>query len=81
MSAFYTIIEVFALDRPGLLFGITDTLYRSGYNIYFAKIATEHDQVVDIFYIKDLNGYKIQSHTQAQSLKQKISDIINAFTD
>jgi [protein-PII] uridylyltransferase len=81
MSAFYTIIEVFALDRPGLLFGITDTLYRSGYTIYFAKIATKHDQVVDIFYIKDLNGYKIQSNTQVQSLKQKISDIINAFMD
>jgi len=81
LSAFYTIIEVFAQDRPGLLFGITDTLYRSGYNIYFAKIATESDQVVDIFYIKDLNGHKIQSQTQAQSLKQKISDIINAFTD
>jgi [protein-PII] uridylyltransferase len=81
LSAFYTIIEVFAQDRPGLLFGITDTLYRSGYNIYFAKIATQSDQVVDVFYIKDLNGYKIQSNTQAQSLKQKISDIINAFMD
>jgi [protein-PII] uridylyltransferase len=81
LSAFYTIIEVFARDRPGLLFGITDTLYRSGYNIYFAKIATEGDQVVDIFYIKDLNGHKIQSNTQVQSLKQKISDIINAFLD
>ena len=81
LSAFYTIIEVFAQDRPGLLFGITDTLYRSGYNIYFAKIATESDQVVDIFYIKDLNGHKIQSNDQVQSLKQKISDIINAFTD
>jgi len=81
LSAFYTIIEVFALDRPGLLFGITDTLYRAGYNIYFAKIATERDQVVDIFYIKDLNGHKIQSNTQVQTLKQKISDIINAFRD
>jgi [protein-PII] uridylyltransferase len=81
LSAFYTIIEVFAQDRPGLLFGITDTLYRSGYNIYFAKIATQGDQVVDIFYIKDLNGHKIQSNEQRQSLKQKISDIINAFTD
>ncbi|KPA14797.1 PII uridylyl-transferase [Candidatus Magnetomorum sp. HK-1] len=76
MSAFYSIIEVFAEDRLGLLFGITDTLYRSGLNIYFAKIATNLDQVVDIFYVKDLNGNKIQSDTQIKQISQKISDVI-----
>jgi len=81
MSAFYSIIEVFAQDRLGLLFGITDTLFRSGYNIYFAKIATERDQVVDIFYVKDLNGHKIQTNEQMESLKNKILDVINAYIE
>jgi len=81
LSAFYSIVEIFAQDRLGLLFGITDALFRSGYNIYFAKIATHGDQVVDIFYVKDLNGHKIQSNGQILSLKQKISDIINAYGD
>ncbi|MBF0450617.1 MAG: [protein-PII] uridylyltransferase [Candidatus Magnetomorum sp.] len=80
LSAFYSIVEVFAVDRLGLLFGITDTLFRSGLNIYFAKIGTDMDQVVDIFYVKDLNGHKIQSQVQIDMLKQKISDVINAYS-
>ena len=80
LSAFYSIVEVFAIDRLGLLFGITDTLFRSGLNIYFAKIGTNLDQVVDIFYVKDLNGHKIQSDEQIETLKQKISDVINAYS-
>jgi len=80
LSAFYSIVEVFAVDRLGLLFGITDTLFRSGLNIYFAKIGTNLDQVVDIFYVKNLNGHKIQSDKQIEGLKQKISDVINAYS-
>jgi len=80
MSAFYSIVEVFAEDRLGLLFCITDTLFRSGLNIYFAKIATDLDKVVDIFYVKDLYGNKIQSDMQVKQVKQKISDVINAYT-
>ena len=58
-SSFYTIIEVFSYDFKGLLYKVTDAIHRLGLNIAVAKIATKVDQVVDVFYVRDLNGQKI----------------------
>jgi [protein-PII] uridylyltransferase len=71
-SSFFTIIEVFTYDFPGLLFGITDALYRCGLNIWVAKIATKADQVVDVFYVWDLNGDKVDSPDQVSLIKDAI---------
>jgi [protein-PII] uridylyltransferase len=71
-SSFFTIIEVFTYDFPGLLFGITDALYRCGLNIWVAKIATKADQVVDVFYVWDLNGDKVDSPDQVALIKAAI---------
>ena len=43
-SSFFTIIEVFTYDYPGLLFNITDALFASRLDIWVAKIATKVDQ-------------------------------------
>jgi [protein-PII] uridylyltransferase len=58
-SSFYSIIEVFTYDFPGLLFSITDALFRCDLDIWVAKIATKIDQVVDVFYVRDFNGEKV----------------------
>jgi len=71
-SSFYTIIEVFTYDSPGLLFGITDALYRCELNIWVAKIATKADQVVDVFYVWDLNGDKVDLPDQVSLIKAAI---------
>jgi [protein-PII] uridylyltransferase len=71
-SSFFTIIEVFTYDFPGLLFGITDALYQCELNIWVAKIATKADQVVDVFYVWDLNGDKIDSPDQVDHIKAAI---------
>jgi len=71
-SSFFTIIEVFTYDFPGLLFNITDALFQCGLNIWVAKIATKADQVVDVFYVWDLNGQKIDEPDQAAEIKTAI---------
>ncbi len=71
-SSFFTIIEVFTYDFPGLLFGITDALYQCELNIWVAKIATKADQVVDVFYVWDLNGQKIDDPGQVAEIKAAI---------
>jgi [protein-PII] uridylyltransferase len=71
-SSFFTIIEVFTYDFPGLLFGITDALYHCELNIWVAKIATKADQVVDVFYVWDLNGDKVDSPDQVTKIKAAI---------
>lgn len=71
-SSFFTIIEVFADDFPGLLFKVTDALFRCRLDIWVAKIATEIDQVVDVFYVRDFDGNKIDSPRTETSIKQTI---------
>ncbi len=71
-SSFFTIIEVFTYNFPGLLFAITDALYQCALNIWVAKIATKADQVVDVFYVWDLNGDKVDSPDQVALIKSAI---------
>ena len=73
-SSFFTIVEVFTYDFPGLLFGITDAIFRCDLNIWVAKIATKADQVVDVFYVRDLNGQKVDSKDQVAQIKGAILD-------
>jgi [protein-PII] uridylyltransferase len=71
-SSFFTIIEVFTYDFPGLLFSVTDALYRCNLNIWVAKIATKADQVVDAFYVRDVNGQKVDLPDQVTRIKAAI---------
>jgi len=73
-SSFFTIIEVFTYDFPGLLFNIADALFNCGLNIWVAKIATKADQVVDVFYVWDLNGQKVDTEDQVEHIKAAILD-------
>ncbi len=71
-SSYFTIIEIFANDFPGLLFKVTDALFRCRLDIWVAKIATNVDQVVDIFYVRDLNGNKIDTPKTETTIKQAL---------
>jgi [protein-PII] uridylyltransferase len=73
-SSFFTIVEVFTYDFPGLLYNITDALFNCDLNIWVAKIATKADQVVDVFYVWDLNGQKVDSEDRVESIKAAILD-------
>lgn len=72
-SELYTIIEVFAEDRPGLLYDITRTLADFEINISRAKIGMARDQVVDVFYTLDRNGQKIIDTPFEEEVKQALS--------
>jgi [protein-PII] uridylyltransferase len=68
-SSFFTIIEVFTYDFTGLLYSITDALFRCELNIWVAKIATKADQVVDVFYVRDVNGQKVDMPEHVAKIK------------
>lgn len=76
-SSFFTIIEVFAYDYPGLLYNITDALFSCQLDIWVAKIATKVDQVVDVFYVRDFDGQKIDDPEQVDHIKAVIKDRLN----
>ncbi len=55
----YTIIDIFSPDRLGFLYQVTSKMHQLGLSIYFAKISTKGDDIVDSFYVLDNNGKKI----------------------
>jgi len=71
-SLLFSILEVSTSDFPGLLFGITDALFRSDIHVWMAKISTKGDRVSDSFYIKDFDGQKIESPQQISALRTSI---------
>jgi [protein-PII] uridylyltransferase len=75
-SSFFTIIEVFAYDFPGLLFSITDVLFRCGLDVWVSKISTKVDQVVDVFYVRDFDGQKVDAPDRVLAIKKALSDVL-----
>jgi [protein-PII] uridylyltransferase len=71
-SDFQTILEIYTQDRLGLLYTITKTLSDAELNIHFAKISTKIDQVVDVFYVTDLEGQKIYDQDQLEEIQKAI---------
>ena len=63
-SGFFTIIEIFTCDVPGLLFRLTDTLFQCRLDIWSAQVSTRVDQVVDVFYVRDFDGQKVDAPEQ-----------------
>lgn len=78
-SSFFTIIEVFAYDYLGLLYDITDSLFRLGLDVWISKIATKVDQVVDVFYVRDFDGQKADTREQEEKIKTVLSEVIRKF--
>ena len=65
----FTVIDVFTQDRVGLLFAITHTLFELGMRIHLARISTNADQALDVFYISDGEGNKITELERMRSIK------------
>ena len=58
-SAHSTVIEVRADDEPGLAYRIASTLASLQLDISFARITTEKNHALDIFYVTDESGDKL----------------------
>ncbi len=76
-SDFYTLIEVYTWDRPGVLHSITNALFELDINIQLAKISTPGAQVVDIFYVTDLSGEKLQSNDKHEKVRKKLLETLS----
>jgi [protein-PII] uridylyltransferase len=72
-SDFYTIVDVAANDRLGLLHDLTRTIAEHGFEIYISKAATIMDQVTDTFYLKDRRGKKLGDPQAIERLRQALS--------
>jgi [protein-PII] uridylyltransferase len=67
-----TILEVYTLDRAGLLYTITRTLFELQIRIFVAKITTKVDQVADVFYIRTSQGEKVTDPERIKEIKDAL---------
>ncbi|MEK6533382.1 MAG: HD domain-containing protein, partial [Nitrospirota bacterium] len=75
----YTIVDVFADDRQGLLYVITNAIFRQGLSVHAARISTRLDQVADVFYVTDAQGKKVERAEQIELVRQGIWKEIEEF--
>lgn len=68
----YTVVEVYASDKPHLLYRIAQTLTDTGVNIYKAYIATEVEQLIDVFYVLNSDGKKLEKEEEKRLVKEKL---------
>ncbi|MBN1846956.1 MAG: [protein-PII] uridylyltransferase [Deltaproteobacteria bacterium] len=71
-SDFFTLVEVFAPDRIGLLYLITRTLFDLRLDIRVAKTGVKGDHIADIFYVRDLEGQKVEDEEQVREIKRAL---------
>ncbi len=76
-----SIIEVYAHDRPGLLYDITRRLTALGLDIVLTKITTEVDQAADIFYVQDESGNKIIDFERLEEIRTSLHDHLVAMEE
>ncbi len=71
-SRHYTVIEVNGRDSPGLLYRVTQALSKLGLGIHGAKIATFGAEVVDVFYVQDVFGHKIEAPAKQRAIRKRL---------
>lgn len=72
----FTVVDVFAEDRRGLLHAVTSALRRAQLTIAVARIATEGNRAIDSFYVCDPQGGKLDARRAAE-----IEELLRAAVD
>ncbi|MBE1236173.1 [protein-PII] uridylyltransferase [Phaeovibrio sulfidiphilus] len=75
-SRTHTLIEVNGRDRPGFLYIVTSTLADLGVNVFSARINTYGERVVDVFYVKDSFGMKVEHPGKIARIREALLEAI-----
>ena len=76
LSSKFSIIELTATDRPGMLYNIVRTLKAMGLRIRFVKISTKRKTVEDVFYVTRGSKGKIFDSQEIDTIKYNIMSVI-----
>ncbi len=77
-SAKFTVIEVNGRDRLGLLSDVTQALTDTGLQIASAHISTYGERVVDVFYVKDVFGLRVEHEGKIEQIRERLLAAIEA---
>ena len=72
----YTILEVNGRDRPGLLHDVTAAISDQGLQIASAHVTTYGVRAVDVFYVKDVFGLKVENERKLGALREALLEAL-----
>jgi [protein-PII] uridylyltransferase len=75
LSDRYTVIDIGAEDRPGLLFDLARRLSALGLNIHYSKISTRANRAADVFYVTKEGGGKVADAAEIEKIEAAFGDI------
>ena len=68
----FTVLEVNGRDRPGLLHDVTAAISEQGLQIASAHVSTYGVRAVDVFYVKDVFGLKVENEWKLHQLREAL---------
>jgi [protein-PII] uridylyltransferase len=68
----HTVLEVNGRDRPGLLHDVTAAISDEGLQIASAHVTTYGVRAVDVFYVKDVFGLKVENERKLAELRHAL---------
>ena len=68
----HTVLEVNGRDRPGLLHDVTAAISEQGLQIASAHVTTYGVRAVDVFYVKDVFGLKVENDRKLTLLREAL---------
>ena len=76
-SRYFTVIEVNGRDRPGFLNKVAYTMTQLGLQIASSHIATYGERAVDVFYVKDIFGLKVEHAGKMAKIEATLLEAIH----
>ena len=77
----HTVLEVNGRDRAGLLHDVTAAISEQGMQIASAHVTTYGQRAVDVFYVKDVFGLKIENERRLNKLREALLVALNSPDD
>jgi [protein-PII] uridylyltransferase len=77
LSEKFTVIEVSGLDRTGLLYDLTRVISDLNLTIGSAHICTYGERAVDVFYVTDLTGQRIDNKSRIRKIESQLMAVFD----
>ncbi len=77
----HTVVEVNGRDRPGLLHDVTSAISAQGLQIASAHVTTYGVRAVDVFYVKDVFGMKVENERKLNQLRNALLEALSPSAD
>ncbi|HZQ34727.1 MAG TPA: hypothetical protein VFD32_02260, partial [Dehalococcoidia bacterium] len=65
----FSVVEVHAEDRIGLLYSLTSSLFELGVDIHLAKIDTQGHDAVDVFYLREADDQPLRGAERIEAVR------------